>query len=102
MVKHTNLPKTVDQAVDLLIAELSFGDRTIIANMKQEDLENLDFAIGVRVRGEFGLENGNKKLLQSCCSESGLSTLDPNSAVAFIIEKLWRSVQNTPVLKIIK
>ena len=102
MDKHNNLPKTVDEAVDLLIAELSFGDRTIIANMKEEDLESLDFAIGIRVRGEFGLENGNKQLLQSCRSESGLSSLDPNSAVAFIIERLWRNVQDTPVLKIVK
>jgi len=35
MGKDSKYPATVDEAVDLLIEELSFGDRTIIANMKR-------------------------------------------------------------------
>ena len=99
MEKNNKRPATVDEAVDLLIAELSFGDRTIIANMKERDL---DFAIGIRVKGEFGLRNGNKELLQSCCSESGQPSIDPDLASAFLIKSLWLRVQDTRVLKIVK
>ncbi len=102
MDKNNKRPATVDEAVDLLIAELSFGDRTIIANMKERDLRDLDFAIGIRVKGEFGLRNGNKELLQSCCSESGQPSIDPDLASAFIIKRLWVRVQDTRVLKIVK
>lgn len=46
MDKLNRRPKTVDEAVDLLIKELSFGDRTIVANMQDEDLANLDVVLG--------------------------------------------------------
>ena len=49
--KHT---VTVDEAVDLLIDELSFGDRTIIANRKEEDIGDLDFVFRRRIMFEFG------------------------------------------------
>jgi hypothetical protein len=54
MEKNDKHPGTVDAAVDLLMEELSCGDRTIITNMKEEDLGILDFAIGKRLKSEFG------------------------------------------------
>jgi hypothetical protein len=102
MDKHSKFPNTVDEAVDLLIEELSFGDRTIIANMQEEDLANLDVAFGMRIRVEFGLGNGNKNLLQSCCFESGQLLTEADLASAFIIKSLWKRVQDTPVLKVVK
>jgi len=60
MEKNDKHPATVDEAVNLLMDELSFGDRTIIANMKEEDLGLLDFAFRKRIKGEFGNGNGNK------------------------------------------
>jgi hypothetical protein len=44
-----------------LIEELSFGDRTIIANIQEENLGILDFAMGIRLKGEFELGNGRRK-----------------------------------------
>ena len=38
MEKNDKHPATVDEAVNLLMDELSFGDRTIIANIREEDL----------------------------------------------------------------
>ena len=71
MVKNNIHPANVDEAVDLLMNELSFGDRTIIANMKEEDLDILDFVFRKRIKGEFGLGDGNEELLQSCRFKSG-------------------------------
>jgi len=99
---HNKRPSTVDEAVDLLIEEISFGDRTIIANMREEDLANLDVAFGMRIKVEFGLGNGNKDLLQSCRIESGQPTADPELATAVIIKCLWKTVQDTPVLRVLK
>jgi len=95
-------PATVDEAVNLLMDELSFGDRTIIANMKEEDIGLLDFACRNRIKGELGLENGNKELLQSCRYGLGQSYIDLESASNFIIKKLWMRMQNTRVLRVVK
>jgi len=102
MEKNDKHPATVAEAVNLLMDELSFGDRTIIANMKEEDLGILDFAFRKRINGEFGLENGNEELLQSCRLGSGKPSLDLDSALAFIIRRLWNTVHNTRVLKAVK
>ena len=102
MEKNDKHPGTVDEAVDLLMEELSFGDRIIIANMKEEDLGILDFAIGKRLKSEFGFWNGNKKFLQSCRSEAGQQFIDDESASAFMIKRLWKKVQKTRVLRVVK
>jgi hypothetical protein len=102
MEKNNKLPATVDEAVNFLMDELSFGDRTIIANMKEEDIGLLDFAFRNRIKGEFGLGNGNKKLLQSCRFGSGKPSIDLDSALAFIIRRLWNTVHNTRVMKAVK
>jgi hypothetical protein len=95
-------PDAYDAALDILIEELSFGDRTIIAKMKERDLENLDVAFRRRIKVEFGLGNGNKELLQSCCSEFGQLSIDLESVSAFIIKGQYKTVQDTRVLKVVK
>ena len=102
MDKLDRRPKAVDEAVNLLMKELSFGDRTIMANMREEDLANLDVAFGIRIKVEFGLGNGNKDLLQSCRLESGQPVADPELATAVIIKCLWKAIQDTPVLRVLK
>jgi len=102
MKKNDKHPATVDAAVNLLMDELSFGDRTIIANMKEEDIGLLDLAFRKRIKGELGLGNGNKELLQSCRLGSGQPSIDLESAAAFIIKRLWKTVQNSRVLKVVK
>ena len=102
MGNYNKGPSTVDEAVDLLIEELSFGDRTIIANMQEAELANLDVVFGVRIKVEFGLGNGNKDLLQSCRHESDRPLIDPEMAAAILIKNLWKRVQDTPVLKVVK
>ena len=102
MEKNDKHPVTVDVAVNLLMEELSFGDRTILANMKEEDLGNLDAAFGKRIKIEFGLGNGNNDLLESCRHKSGFLSLDPDMASTFIIKRLWMRAQKTRVLKVVK
>lgn len=102
MEKNKKHPANVDEAVDLLIDELSFGDRPIVANMKEEDLGILDFVFRKRIKGEFGLGNGNKELLQSCCFGSGQPSIDLESASTFIIKRLWKKVRCTSVLRVVK
>jgi len=102
MLKNDRHPVTVDEAVSLLMDELSFGDRTIIANMKQDDFRNLDFVFRNRIMFEFGLWNENDNLPKSCGHQSDQPSLDPDMASVFIFKRLWKTVQNTRVLRAVK
>ncbi|MFZ9021199.1 MAG: hypothetical protein ACO2ZX_13605, partial [Paracoccaceae bacterium] len=67
-----------------------------ISEIKEADLGILNFAIGIRVKDEFELEKGNNLLLQSCLSQLGKPSIDTDLALAFIIKRLWETVQHTP------
>ena len=67
LVRHAGtLPRTVDEAVDRLIAELPLKDKIKIANMTEKDLITLQFTLGSYIGNEFGIWSGNRDLLYSC------------------------------------
>ena len=61
------LPKTVEEAVNRLISELSLKDNTTIANMPEVELSTFHTSLGEYIRNEFGLWTDNKDLMASCC-----------------------------------
>lgn len=95
------LPKTIDEAVDKLISELSFKEKTKIANMSESDLITFHMSYGVYIRNEFRLW-GNDSLLAFCKAYAGVSSINPEQASYIIVKELWERLQNTDVLKVIK
>ena len=93
--------KDIDEVVDKLISELSFKDKTKIANMSEVDLVKLNMSWGIYIRNEFRLK-GNDPLLQSLKSYADLNTMTPEQASYIIIKELWEKLQNSRVLKIVK
>ena len=93
--------KNIDDVVDRLILELSFKDKTKIANMSEVDLVKLNMSWGIYIRKEFRLE-GNDPLLKSLKSYSGVNIMTPEQASYIIIKELWEKLQNSHVLKIVK
>jgi len=81
------LPKTVDEAVAQLKSELSPQDRDHILRMSREDLAQLHFSLGLRIRNGFGLWRGNDKLMKSC------GATHPDICSGIIIEKLWEAIR---------
>jgi hypothetical protein len=93
--------KNIDDVVDRLISELSFRDKTKIANMSEVDLVKLNMSWGIYIRNEFRL-GGNDPLLKSLKSYTGVNTMTPEQASYIIIKELWEKLQNSNVLKIVK
>ena len=93
--------KNIDDVVDRLILELSFKDKTKIANMSEVDLVKLNISWGIYIRNEFRLV-GNDPLLQSLISYAGVTAMTPEQASYIIIKELWEKLQNSHVLKIVK
>jgi len=95
-------PQTVDEAVDHLIDEMPLKDRTIMANLPQEELEPLNLSLGLYIRKHLIQKGVNKELLESCRAVSGNDHLSENRAAFVIIEQLWQKLQETHKLRVVK
>ncbi|MBT8358098.1 MAG: hypothetical protein HKO79_05910 [Desulfobacterales bacterium] len=99
----SNLPRTVDRAVNVLLSELSFKDKTRLANMSENKLPDLRMSLGKNIRETFRLGEENKDLLKSCrfLAESG--RFSEEDAPLIIIKELWKKLKKkTNVLRIVK
>jgi hypothetical protein len=96
------LPKTVDDAVERLIAELPLKDKTTIAKMPENDLMTLQFTLGSYIGSEFGIWSGNRKLLYSCKLLSHDLHLNPDYVPPLIIKELWKRLRETHKLRVLK
>jgi len=102
VLKDTDRPRTVDSVVDKLLAKLSLREKTMIANIPEENLKNLYHALEVNIQSEFRLWLANDELLESCRVVSGQNDINENDAALVIIKVLWNRLQQTNVLRIVK
>jgi hypothetical protein len=100
--KPSKPPKTVDQAVGRLISELSFKDKSTIANMAEIELSVLHKTTGEYIRNEFGLWSGNKDLMTSCCFFAKRDKVSEDEASMIIIRELWKRLRKTHRIRVIE
>jgi hypothetical protein len=100
--KPDNLPRTLDEAIDQLLAALPLRHKVRIAKTDEENLDDLNFSLGMYVRNEFGLRTRNRALLDSCISHIGENRADPDLASYVIIRELWTRLRETHALRAIK
>ena len=86
---EARLPKTVQEAVDHMIAALGRDEKELIRTADEADLGQFHFGLGTGIREVFHLWHGNKDLLKSCGSEE----MHPDDATMVIVEALWRQLQ---------
>jgi hypothetical protein len=98
----TNLPKTVDAAVDRLISEMALKDKVFLAYMHEDDLASLYPSLGEYIRDKFGLRSGNKALMESCKTLAGKKELQEYAASEIIIKKLWKELRESHVMRAVK
>jgi len=99
----SNLPRTVDGAVDMLLSELSFTDKTRLANMPEEKLTDLRLSFGKNIKDTFRLGEENKELLKSCRFLSETGRYMEDDAALIIIKELWKKLKKKAnVLRIVK
>jgi len=86
---EARLPKTVEEAVDYMVAVLGRDEKELIRTADEADLGQFHFGLGTGIREAFNLWHGNEELLKSCGSEK----MHPDEASTVIIEALWRQLQ---------
>ena len=96
------MPRSVDEAIARLKQSLPLKDRAVIANMRPEELDHLRSGLSDYIKHNFGIYTGNMALLQSCADLAGLVQPLPEEACAVILRALWKDLQTTHKLRIIK
>jgi len=103
--EYSKRPKTVVEAVEILISEIPLKDRMYIASMDEDDLVgNLHFSLGMHIRNQFGLWSGNTDLLEACrqAAEIEGNSIHPDTASSIIIKALWKHLKQTHKLRVMK
>jgi len=88
MTNCLRLPRTIDEAVDLVLKQVPQSTRAEIALMSDDYLIWLHMDYGHFVRNAFGLCAGNRALMEA----TDRQTADDASWV--IIEALWRRLKS--------
>lgn len=92
-------PQTVSEAVDRLLSGMSPAGREEFAGLSEDNLIMLHFGMGMGIRNQFGLWEGNDALLGDCAAAKGLSgefswlSMHPDDASTIILTALWRGLQ---------
>ena len=95
-------PRNVGEAVTRLKETLPLKDRAIIANLRPDELDHLGAGLSDYIKQNFGLYTGNTELLQSCAEWGQLIQPLPDEACAVILRALWKELQTTHKLRIVK
>ena len=92
-------PKTVEEAVDILISKMSLKEKNRIANTPENELAML--SLSTIISNEF-LGKGNEGLLESCRTVASEDDFQENDVSIVIVKALWKKLQETNVLRIVK
>jgi hypothetical protein len=100
--RQAQYPRTVAQALEQLKAVLPLKDRILMANMQAHEIEHLHSGLSEYIKQNFGLYAGNTPLLQACAQAGQIIRPLPDEAAAVILRALWKDLQATHKLRIIK
>ncbi|MCG8687244.1 MAG: hypothetical protein MI892_20370 [Desulfobacterales bacterium] len=98
----SDLPSTIDEAVNILLSDLRLLDRTRMGSMTTEELNWVNKVVGLQITRDFRLWSGNELLLNACLKEvedNGDKDADPTMV---IIQAMWKKLQETHVLRLVK
>jgi hypothetical protein len=98
-IKH---PETVQEAIEILMADLPLKEKATIANMTEDELITLNANLGRYIMDKFGLWSGNEKLMESCLELSNYPLHDEDDAAAVIVKELWQRLKQSHKLRIVR
>lgn len=94
-------PTSVNEAIDQLMAGMKLRDLSKLAKMSEDDLIDFHFTLGMWIRSNFVYPR-NDKLLESCREVSHNKNLHWVQMHMVVIKQLWKRLQETHRLKVVK
>ncbi len=96
----SQMPKTVNEAADRLIADLSIMDQEILSKMDDDEFDRFYEAVATCILDDFNLWTGNDRLLISCYAAGERNNGD-NEPARIILKKVKQKLQHTAGIVII-
>lgn len=94
-------PKTIKLAVERVIAKMSEEDKQKLRGSQKDELARFHFGMGVFIRNNFGLDEGNDSLMKACAltqhqgdSYNIFYHDDPDGASGVIINAVWKQLNS--------
>jgi len=100
--KLPDLPKTVDEAIDQIMSDMTLDERVRMANFDKEELRVINYSLSIFIRNQLFMKDINKELFESCRIISGNKNLNEGTAALVIIERLWEKLRKTYRLRVVK
>lgn len=93
------IPKNIEEAVDILLSRLSFKEKTRLANIPKEKLMGMTASLRVYIKNEFRLWDNDEDLVKSYLSPSdGIGDVS-----SLIVAELWKKLQKSDkILRVVK
>lgn len=82
------LPKSVDEAAELLLSDLLLQHLQTLAQMTEDDFDRLCDKLAPYLLEEFRIWQGNVDLLDSCYNDSEDATEDPTRIILNRVKKM--------------
>ena len=98
----TVLPKTVDEAVESVLSELTLEESAILANTSEKNLSVLSQVLTLFIDTKLGDSTVNRSLFEDCRTRSGNPNLNEAEGSKVIIEAIWQKVRETHLLRVVK
>jgi hypothetical protein len=96
--ENYRLPKSVDEAAELLLSDLLLQHLQTLAQMSEDDYDQLCDKLAPYMLEEFRIWQGNNALLDSCYSQSNSPTEDPTRIILNRIKKMLEDFQGFLVI----
>ncbi|MFP3999789.1 MAG: putative molybdenum carrier protein [Desulfobacterales bacterium] len=95
-------PRSVEEAVDILIDELSQKAKSRIAGRSGRELEDLEKVLMGYIIDRFGLDKQNRALLESCRDALQKSEINARQAALLITGRLRERLQAMGQLRVVR
>ena len=94
----------MDELISDIISEIPLEDIVKFANLADDEVQGLKAVLGkfINYRLEKLDEQVNEDLLNECRMRSGDESLDNAGAAGFILTELWKRLQDTHKVRIVK
>jgi hypothetical protein len=92
------LPKSVDEAAELLLSDLLLQHLQTLAQMSEEDYDELCHKLAPYLLEEFRIWQGNVALLDSCYGQSEPTAEDPTRIILNRVKKMLEDFQGFLVI----
>ena len=95
-------PETLEDAVALIARGMTLKDKTILANLRPEELAPLQLTLGLYIKTQLDRWQANEKFCAACAAAAEKEGLDVSNPTMVLIKALWHHLKKTHRLRRIK